>query len=179
MKNSIRFLVLLLMGLPGLSHAAETDWKRQFAGLDGIVLICIDHSDGNYGKRICDDYLDGLEDELRAEEIPFDTPGYFRHDDEIPEGSEKFQTPLLVKLFIRGTAGNQIAIQMRARASVPYASAIEKGGDGQGRKGELVLWERSTTGSGPAKQLRPAIVEAMGSRSLSFTKAVREHWTKN
>ncbi len=104
--------------------------------------------------------------------------GFFRDDDDQPGVPDQYKNPLNVKLFIRGTAGDQIAIQLRGRASVAYSTAVEKGSEGEGRSGELVLWERSTTGSGPAAQLQPAIVEAMISRSKTFLKNLKTNWQK-
>ena len=175
MKATCRLLVAgMLAFLPTVSSAS--DWPKQFAGLDGVALSCKDHSDGGYGRELCESYLKEVEQTIAKAGVPVINQGFFRHDEDQPKKPEEFENPLNVKLFIRGTAGGTIAIQLRSRASVTYEAAVEKGVEGEGRSGELVVWERSVTGSGPSKQLRPAISQAMVSRSSSLLGAVSKHW---
>lgn len=167
---------VLTLFSPILVFAEKKDWSRQFAGLDGVRLFCIDHSDGGYGESLCQEYMDAITASLKDAEIVLVRQGYFRSDEAPPENPPELNRPLNLTLFIRGTAGGDIAIQLRSRASVSYAAAVEKSGSGEGRSGELVMWERSTTGSGPAGQLRPAIVQAMVSRTASLIRLLTNHW---
>lgn len=167
-------LLLAVSSFP--AKAQKTDWKTQLAGLDGVALSCIDHSDGNYGKKLCKGYLDRMESEMKKAGIPTVRQGFFRFDEEEPGKPEEFETPLNLRLFIRGTSGGTVAIQLRSRASVRYTAAVEKGSGGAGRSGELVLWEKSATGSGPSGELQGAIVEAMISRTAAVLKNINASW---
>lgn len=173
MRRILFCVIVLCVGLP--AHA-QTNWANQFAGLDGVALSCLDHSDGGYGGALCSAYLSGLEKELGAAKVPFVNLGAYRPDGEEPAVPDDFGKALNVRLFIRGTAGEQIAIQLRARASVTFEAAVEKGGDGAGRSGELVIWENAVTGSGPSAPLRDAISQAIASRSQTLLENLAEHW---
>lgn len=191
-QNAIRtllaglFLGFLLIAGPFQTAYAQNQAPNQarheaaqFAGLDGIALTCIDHSDGSYGERLCNDYLESIETALASAGVPVTKQGYFRHDAEHPGKPAGYATPLNWTLFIRGTAGNTVAIQLRARASVSYEAAVERGTDSLGRRGELVMWERSVTGSGRAADLINPIREAMTTRSSAFLGNVTAHWPQD
>lgn len=170
----IAALVALFL-VPSVSVA--TDWKKQFSGLDIVALSCLDHSDGGYGKALCESYFSALETELVAAKVPVIRLGTFRPDGTEPLLPNEFDRALNVRLFVRGTAGNQIAVQLRSRASVTYLAAVEQGQTEDARSGELVLWENSVTGSGPSKPLREAISQAIVSRSETLLQNLRDHWS--
>lgn len=173
MRYGFLFLSFSLLVSP---VAAQTNWQNQFAGLDGVALSCLDHSDGGYGGELCSAYLTVLERELGAAKVPFVNLGSYRPDGTEPSVPDDFGKALNVRLFIRGTAGEQVAIQLRARASVTYAAAVEAGDDAPGRSGELVIWENAVTGSGPSAPLRDAISQAIASRSQTLLENLAEHW---
>ena len=178
-KNTVLGSVLAAcFSLHAVVAYSSENWAAQLAGLDSVVVSCIDHSDGNYGDKLCAKYVQGVANRLKADGVNVVDLGYFRHDETVADRPNELKAPLNLVLFIRGTAGGQVAIQLRARASVTYLAAVEKGAEGAGRAGELVVWEKSTTGSGPAKQLQPAIVEAMSTRTKDLLKQLATHLGK-
>ncbi len=168
------FLCASVLLLPSISGA--TDWKKQFAGLDVVALSCLDHSDGGYGKALCESYFTAFEGALEGSSVPVTILGSYRPDGTEPAVPQSLGKALNVRLFVRGTAGNQIAVQLRARASITYSAAVEQGGDTNPRSGELVIWENSVTGSGPSKPLRKAIAQAIVSRSETLIENLKLSW---
>ena len=158
--------------------ALSSDWSKQLAGLDGVASWCIDHADGKYGKKLCGKILDYMTEQLEQSEIPVEAFGYFRVDAPPTQKPKDIKNPLNLVLIIRGTSGGTVAIQLRWRASVSYQAAVEKGSDGEGRAGELVLHEKSFTGSGPNKRLQTAIGDAMVKHIGETFKEMLPAWDK-
>ena len=159
--------------------AGSSEWKRQLAGLDGVATWCVDHADGKYGKALCDKIQTSISAELKKNSIPVETFGYVRVDAQQAIVPKTIKSPLNLVLIIRGTAGNTAAIQLRWRASVTYVSAVEAGSNGEGRSGELVLHEKSYTGSGPVGELEKAIGDAMVAYISTVFEDMLPSWDKS
>ena len=167
---------LLLSAAPAI--AAEIGWPQQIAGLDGVTVGCDNANMEKYAAKLCSDMTGHVLTELgKANIAAADLGSWYSHEAEEPAKPGTMATPLKVTIFVRATDSNGIhAINLRSRLSVDYAQAVEAGSDGPARKGELVLWEGSTTGSGPRDALAGAIVKAATEKLDAELKRVIEAW---
>lgn len=136
--------------------ANADDWKAQLKGLDGVVLWCTDASKQKLGVRVCEKFLNQAQDKFGAKDVPVKRKGYLSDKDEQPDHAF-LKGKLAYRLFIRGVKDRDMSLQLRVRASVAYAAAVERDDASNPRKGDLVLWERSTVGAGPANELEKQI----------------------
>ncbi|MCB1421617.1 MAG: hypothetical protein KDJ69_03940 [Nitratireductor sp.] len=172
------FLVSTLLLAAGSAMAEEIDWPQQIAGLDGVTVGCSNANKEKYAAKICSDMTGHIMAELgKANITAADLGAWYSHDEEEPAKPGTMVTPLKVTVFVRGTnSGGTHAINLRSRLSVDYEKAVEAGSESPARKGELVLWEGSTTGSGPRDALAKAITKAAMEKLDAELKQVIEAW---
>ena len=154
------------------------DWKQQLDGLDGVSVACSNANKEDYATRICEEMSDFAVGEFEEAAIAVvDLGAWDAHDGQEPARPDTMQRPLKVTVFVRGTnSGGIHAINLRSRLSVDYDKAVEAGSTDTGRKGELVLWEGSTTGSGPQTELTDAIIQAGWNKLAGQLRAVVSAW---
>ena len=176
------FSALILSLLAALPVRAETDWARQLAGLDGVVIACVSSTGEKYAERICGKLSETAKAELEKAGVPVAVAGYFREGGPAPDKPEGMARPLSIMIYLRGTPGGTAAILVRGRGSIAYEAAVEAGeslgflpGDMQA-KGDLVVWEESTVGSGPVKQLEAAITNAMNDKLAGLLAHIAKGW---
>ncbi|MEZ5878849.1 MAG: hypothetical protein R3D43_14470, partial [Tepidamorphaceae bacterium] len=155
---------------------AETDWARQLAGLDGVVIACVSSTGEKYAERICGKLSETAKAELEKAGVPVAVAGYFREGGPAPDKPEGMARPLSIMIYLRGTPGGTAAILVRGRGSIAYEAAVEAGESGAGRAGDLVVWEESTVGSGPVKQLEAAITNAMNDKLAGLLAHSAKGW---
>ncbi|MFN0263825.1 hypothetical protein ACKTEK_08100 [Tepidamorphus sp. 3E244] len=173
----VRAIAAALIGcLAAINPArAETDWARQLAGLDGVAIACVSSTGEKYAERICDRLTKSATQTLEKAGVPVASSGYHREggpSPKLPEGMK----PLEITIYLRGTPGGTAAILVRGRAAISYEAAVESGDEGTGRTGDLVIWEESTVGSGPVKQLEAAIANAMNDKLAGLLAHVADSW---
>lgn len=156
----------LIALLPANSHADEyspdIDWKSQIAGLEGATVTCANANKEGYAAGICSAMRERTVRKFEEAGIPIaDLGDYAVKETARPNNPDHIATPLAITVHVRASDSNGVyAINLRNHISVFFEAAIEQGREQVGRKGELVMWEGSTTGSGPRKQLAAAIVGA-------------------
>ena len=172
------FMVSSLLLTAAPAAAAQIDWPQQIAGLDGVTVGCSNANKEKYAAKLCSDMTGHVMAELQKANIAAaDLGAWYSHDEEEPAKPGTMTTPLKVTIFVRGTnSGGTYAINLRSRLSVDYEKAVEAGSEGPVRKGELVLWEGSTTGSGPRDALARAIAGAATEKLDAELKQVIEAW---
>lgn len=141
-----------------------------------MAIACVSSTGEGYAKRICDTLSDNARSVLEAAGVRVAVSGYYREGGPAPDMPQGMERPLWITLYLRGTAGDRIAILVRGRASVAYTAAVEAGSGSAGRSGDLVMWEQSTVGSGPAGQLEPAIANAMSVKIDGLLAHVVKGW---
>lgn len=143
-------------------HTPDIDWPSQIAGLDTVTIACANANKEKYAADICADMRKRIRTKLESAGISVaDLGDYFVKETARPSNPGATGSPLAITVHVRATDSNGVhAINLRNHISVFHQAAVEQGSDGAGRKGELVMWEGSTTGSGPRKQLAAAIVGA-------------------
>lgn len=145
------------------SHAqTPTDWTGQLDGIDGVTIACGNANTEKYAAGICADMRKRTLEKFSSAGISTtDLGDYFVKDADRPANPPEMTAPLDITIFVRGTNSDSVyAINLRNQISVRYEKAVEEGASGAGRKGDLLMWEGSTTGSGPRKQLSAAIAGA-------------------
>ena len=172
-----RFMLLAVAALATIPAHAETDWPAQFAGLDGVAVTCISSYEADRARRICDEMSTHVLARAEKAGAKAVATGYFKEGAETPARPDAFARPLDITIFIRGAA-NPDGLFVATRASVAYEGAVEAGGAGPGRSGELVLYERSTLGTGPLSRLTPAIISAAKDRLEPFMVRLEENWPR-
>ncbi len=166
-RRSLLASALLTFCLPSANaeNMAQPDWANLLPGLDGITITCANANEEKYAARICDEMLERINARFEPAKIPVAVLGsYFSKTEDAPAKPDTMATPLRLTVHVRGTnSGNVYAINLRNDISVAYENAVEASRNGEsikGRKGNLVLWQVSTTGSGPRNQLTSAIASA-------------------
>ena len=170
------FAALIVSLLAAMPARAETDWVRQLAGLDGVVIACVSSTGEKYAERICDALSNKTRLTLQEESVPVAVAGYFREGGPAPDMPGNMTRPLQITIYLRGTPGGTAAILVRGRAAVAYEAAVEAGETGAGRTGDLVIWEESAVGSGPVKQLESAITNAMNDKLAGLLAHIAKGW---
>ena len=157
---------MLLGGSPAMADALT---PANLQGFDGLLTRCVISTDRKYAGKMCDRLVAAAQNEAKTNAISHHHAGTDDWDSGMvgptaPADSE-FKNPLWLTFFIRGTGGDVPGALARASFHVPYAAAVEKGDDaGAPREGQLVIWEESIIGSGPAKQLGPAVADAVAKK---------------
>ncbi len=146
----------------GTYAETKTDWTGQLDGLDGVTIACGNANTEKYAAGICADMRKRTLEKFSSAGIrTTDLGDYFVKDVDRPANPPEMAAPLDITIFVRGTNSDSVyAINLRNQISVRYEKAVEEGASGAGRKGDLLMWEGSTTGSGPRKQLSAAIAGA-------------------
>ena len=176
MRAALAAIFAFVALMAATSSRAETDWTRQLAGLDGVAIACVSSTGETYAERICDKLSENARKALDKASVPVAVAGYFREGGPSPDKPEGIAKPLQITIFLRGTPGGNAAILVRGRASIAYGAAVEAGSDEAGRSGDLVIWEESSVGSGPVKQLEAAIANAMTDKLAGLIAYVVKGW---
>lgn len=175
-KLKLSFLVILFMAFFATGKVANaesgTDWDpapENLVGLDGVGIRCVVSSDRKFVHQMCKTLIDASTKLAESKGLKVANVGisWERNPDEAYRAAVKaadIKLPLLLEIFIRGTDGNQVSGSVHILASVEYAAAVEKGGEPTPRSGRLVVWESAGTGSGPAKDIAPALAGHMAKK---------------
>lgn len=180
-KSALRLALTVLVVLAFRAPANAQDWEGQLDGLDGVVIVCANANKEKYAARICNDLIDFVETQFGAAQIRVVSLGsYSVHNGTEPKPPEGFKAPLKVTIFVRGArSGGIFAVNVRTRLSVVYRRAVEAGAQGNGRRGELVMWEKQVTGAGPRRGLARAITDVGRKNLASQLPAVIRAWPKS
>ena len=176
MRAALAAIFAFVALMAATSSRAETDWTRQLAGLDGVVIACVSSTGETYAERICDKLSENARKALDKASVPVAVAGNFREGGPSPDKPEGMARPLQVTIYLRGTPGGNAAILVRGRASIAYGAAVEAGSDEAGRSGDLVIGEESSVGAGPVKQLEAAIANAMNDKLAGLLAHVAKGW---
>jgi hypothetical protein len=179
-RSSLAIATCFLLSLSAHSKDKEFDWAGQIMGLDGVTIACANANAEKYAAGICTDMMKRIHEKLEVAGIRAALLGsYFVKDEDRPAGPGELNTPMDITVFVRATNSDGVyAINLRNQISVAYENAVEAGSTGDGRKGNLVMWEGSTTGSGPRKQLSAAIVGASFQKLEEQIDAIIKVWSK-
>ena len=163
MLKTIATLILCTV-LAAPAFALEpVDWRKNFAGLNGIVARCILSTDRNYAKRICEQLASRTGKLAEVAGVSFDYRGqYGTEDKDRAPASKTISAPLYADYYVRGTGGQTAGASIRISVYAYYRNAVEQGqAQGAPRTGRLVMWEESLVSSGPARQLPPVMAKVM------------------
>lgn len=171
-------IAVWLAAVLAASVSFAEDWEQQLDGLNGVTIACSNANKEDYTARICEEMSAFALDAFEAAKIDVaDLGAWDAHAGQEPARPDAMAKPLKVTVFVRGTnSGGIHAINLRSRLSVDYDKAVESGSSGAGRSGELVLWEGSTTGSGPQSGLTDAIIQAAWKKLAGQLEAVVAAW---
>lgn len=172
---------LVIFGSMTPSSSNAEDWSQQLTGLDGVTVGCANANEEKYAAAICVSMSEyALKELAQAGISAVDIGSWYVHQKDEPSRPDSLAKPLKITFFVRGTnSGSTYAINVRSRLSVDYVAAVEAGSADAGRKGELVLWEGSTTGSGPRDGLRKAITKSAREKFAEEFLQVLESWPKS
>jgi len=167
----VRSIVLasITIGLGASPALADALAPANLQGFDGILTRCVISTDREYAGRMCDRLIAAAEKEAKTNSISHQHAGTENWNSgmvspTMPQGSQ-FKTTLWLTFFVRGTGGKVPGALARASFHMPFAAAVEQGDTGgTPREGQLVIWEESIIGSGPAKQLGPAVADAVAKK---------------
>lgn len=163
--------------LTAASGHAESDWKNQFSGLDGVAVTCVSSFASKRAEQICEEMSAHVKARAEKAGATAVASGYFLEGDTSPPKPEGMAKPLDVVIFIRGSE-DPPGLFIGTRASVTYTAAVEAGSGEKGRSGDLVIYERTTLGTGPLKRLQPAIAGAAKDRLEPLMVLMDEYWPK-
>lgn len=177
--KSLLSTIVAMLALPPASLAGEVDWSSQIAGLESVTVTCANANREKYAARICADMRKRVVETFSDAGIAIaDLGDYPVKEAARPANPARVTRPLSVTIYVRATHTDGVhAINLRNHISVFYEAATEQG-DNNPRKGELVMWEGSTTGSGPRDQLAAAIVGASYQKLETQLEEITRAWPK-
>ena len=167
-NSTTALAVILMIGTTVTTHSANADDVaiKNFSGLDGIKASCIVSTKRKYAENMCATLAKNGKNLAEVNGVNYFFAGSrFAGDAKIAQTSEilqkmKFDNPLNVEFFIRGTEGKTAGASIRIVAFVDYQQAIDKANAANSqvpRSGKLVLWEEAAVANGPATRMGKAL----------------------
>ena len=169
-----------MIALSGTDVQAQetTDWRAQFAGLDGVSISCMRTIKRKYAARVCKKLMEHAATRLSDMDVPHEVMGTAYDRGYRPGPSKTFKTPLNLTIHVRATKPGPLGMDIRISASVTYTAATQDGG--AARQGELLMWQNGLTAAtdGSTKKLERAAVPVAQKRMGEFLEFIKADWAR-